>query len=399
MSLPEKAKRPLRVLQMCAVDFTVKQFLLPVASALQRNGYQVDVACARGPYFDQIRETGINMVENPISRSANVWKHLNSLRATYKLLKREKYDVVHVHTPIAALLGRIAAKMARVPVKIYTAHGFYFHDQMTPRLRRALILLERIGSACGDFIMTVSKEDEQSALKLGIARPGQVETIYNGVDTERFDPARFTALQRRELRDRLRITSDAYVIGIVGRLVREKGFFELFEAAKAIIAKYPNMRVMVVGDVLPSDYDGTKHEVHARLQELGIADKVAFAGMVDDTAPYLHAMDAFTLPSYREGMPISLLEAMSMALPCVATDIRGCREEVVNGESGWLVPSKDASALAERLLWFIEHPKEATEMGVRARGRVLQHFEINKVVAHQLEIYERLTSRLKGDGT
>jgi glycosyltransferase involved in cell wall biosynthesis len=242
--------------------------------------------------------------------------------------------------------------------------------------------------------MTVSKEDEESALKLGIARSGQVETIYNGVDTERFNPARFTAAQRQELRDRLGIPTDAYVIGIVGRLVREKGFFELFEAAKTILEKHPNVRIMAVGDVLPSDYDGTKHEVHARLNELGIADKVAFAGMVDDTAPYLRAMDAFTLPSYREGMPISLLEAMSMELPCVATDIRGCREEIVDCESGWLVPSKNSTSLAEKLLWFIDNPDRARQMGHRARQRVLEHFEINKVVAHQLEIYKRLTAKL-----
>jgi glycosyltransferase involved in cell wall biosynthesis len=265
---------------------------------------------------------------------------------------------------------------------------------MKPWLRRALITLEKIGSACGNFIMTVSKEDEQSALKLGIARPGTVETIYNGVDVERFSPDRFTAAQRNELRQSLGIPADAYVIGIVGRLVREKGFFELFEAAKQIISAHPNVHVLVVGDVLPSDYDGSKHEVHARLRELGIADHVKFAGMVDDTAPYLHAMDAFTLPSYREGMPVSLLEAMSTALPCVATDIRGCREEIVNGKSGWLVPSKQSAPLAERLLWFIEHPTEATEMGRRARERVLQHFDLNKVVAHQLEIYRRLTAKL-----
>jgi glycosyltransferase involved in cell wall biosynthesis len=386
--------RPIRVLQMCAVDFTVKQFLLPLVAALSRAGYHVDVACARGPYFDQIEASGVNMIENPISRSANLRLHSKSMLATYRLLKRGKYDVVHVHTPVAALLGRIAARLAGVPVKIYTAHGFYFHDQMKPRLRRALVGLEKLGSACGDFIMTVSKEDEESALRLGIARPGGIETIYNGVDTERFSPARFTEEQRVELRERLGIPADAYVIGIVGRLVREKGFFELFDAAAEMVKRHPHLRVMVVGDVLPSDYDGTKSEVHARLGELGIADKVAFAGMVDDTAPYLHAMDAFTLPSYREGMPISLLEAMSMALPCVATDIRGCREEIVNGESGWLVPSKSAGPLAERLAWNLEHPGDAAAMGQRARERVLEHFEINKVVQHQLDIYRRLTARL-----
>ncbi|MGI8907839.1 MAG: glycosyltransferase family 4 protein [Candidatus Sumerlaeaceae bacterium] len=387
---PQVQEHRLRVLQLCAVDFTAKQFLLPLAHALMNNGYDVDIACARGPYFDQIRDAGFNMIENPISRNANLLHHARSLRGTYKLIKRGKYHVVHVHTPIAALLGRIAARLAGVPVKIYTAHGFYFHDQMKPWLRRALITLEKIGSACGDFIMTVSKEDEQSAIRLGIASEGRVETIYNGVDVERFDPQRFAGIQRSDVRQSLGIPDDAYVIGIVGRLVREKGFFELFSAAKVIVGRYPHVRVLVVGDVLPSDYDGSKHEVHATLRELGIANHVVFAGMVDDTAPYLHAMDAFTLPSYREGMPVSLLEAMAMELPAVATDIRGCREEVVHGETGWLVPSKDASALADRLSWLVEHPAEAADMGRRGRARVLEHFDLAKVVAHELQIYNKL---------
>jgi hypothetical protein len=101
---------------MCAVDFTVKQFLLPLARGLMNEGHTVEIACARGPYFDQIRDSGFNMIENPISRNANVLHHARSLQKTIKLLKRGNYDVVHVHTPIAALLARIAAKTACGPV-------------------------------------------------------------------------------------------------------------------------------------------------------------------------------------------------------------------------------------------------------------------------------------------
>lgn len=392
---PSSAQRPLRVVQLCAVDFTVKQFLLPLGEALRTAGYEVSFACTPGTYTPAIEARGFRFLPNPISRSGNVLHHARSLYRTWKLLRHEKPDVVHVHTPIAALLGRIAARLAGVPRIVYTAHGFYFHDQMKPWLRNTLVQLEKMGAAYGDYILTVSAEDQASAIQLGIAPPDRIETIYNGVDAaKRFNPEQYDAKSRLQIRERLGIPADAYVVGIVGRLVREKGFFELFDAAGQLVRNYPHLRILVVGDVLPSDYDGSKREVQDRIQALGLQDHVAFAGMVDDTAPYLAAMDAFTLPSYREGMPVSLLEAMAMALPAVATDVRGCREEVVHGETGWIVPAKDAQALANRVEWFLQHPQQAGEMGSLGRQRVLDKFTLPKVLAHQLEVYERLTRNL-----
>ena len=382
-----------RVLIMCAVDFTVQQFLVPIARALQEAGYRVTICCSRGSYFDGIKAAGFDIRENPVARSMNVFSHLASVWRTCRLLRRERFEVVHVHTPIAALIERLAARLAGVPVKIYTAHGFYFHEQMGPAKRRAHIALEKFGAACGDFIMTVSAEDERTALQLGIARPGHIETIYNGVDLTRFDPALYPGSRRLEIRARYGIAADAPVIGIVGRLVREKGFFELFDAAHTVLKAHPNARIMVVGDILPSDYDAGKAEMISHIDSLGIRDSIVFTGMVDDTAPVLAAMDVFTLPSYREGMPISLLEAMAMALPAVATDIRGCREEVVDGKTGWIVPTRNAPALAERLLWLLDHREEAVVMGQRGRARVEEMFDIRKVMAHQVAIYDRLTGR------
>jgi glycosyltransferase involved in cell wall biosynthesis len=381
---------PVRVLQMCAVDFTARQFLQPLTAALEVEGYAVAMACARGPWFEELEAKGFRMVENPVSRSANVIEHGRSLWRTYRLLRREKIDVLHVHTPIAALVGRLAGWLARTPVIIYTAHGFYFHENSRPMTKRALVLLEKIGSACGDYIMCVSDEDRQAAISLGIARPEQVETIYNGVDTAHYDPARFSEEQRAAIRAQSGIPPGAKVIGIMGRLVREKGFFEFFEAAAQVLKAHGDCWFMVVGDLLPSDYDGRRDELKLHVERMGVAGRTVFTGMVDDPAPPLSAMDIFCLPSYREGMPISLLEAMSMALPCVATDIRGCREEVVQGETGWLVPAKDAGALAERILWLLDHPGHASEMGAAGRRRVLELFDIRRVVDHQLEIYRRL---------
>lgn len=381
---------PVKILQMCAVDFTARQFLLPLTAALECEGFAVAISCGRGPWFEEMEQRGFRLVDNPVSRSANLVHHARSIRKTAQLLKRENVSVLHVHTPIAALVGRLAARIAGTPLVIYTAHGFYFHENSKPLVKAALVGLEKIGAACGDFIMTVSAEDRASAVKHGIAPPDRVETIYNGVDVDHYNPERFCAEDRADYRTRLGIPTDAPVIGIMGRLVREKGFFEFFEAGAETLKYHPDTWFLVVGDLLPSDYDGRRDELKKHIEKLGVAERTVFTGMVNDPAPPLNAMDIFCLPSYREGMPISLLEAMAMELPTIATNIRGCREEVVDGETGWLIPARDSGQLADRMQWLLTNREEAGRMGQAGRRRVQEKFDIRGVVDHQVRIYKRL---------
>jgi glycosyltransferase involved in cell wall biosynthesis len=384
--------RNLRILQMCAVDFTVRQFLLPLVDALTEDGNEVDIACAEGPYFPELIQRGYRMINNPIDRSMHIGRHAWEVVRTLRLLRRRRYDVVHVHTPVASLVGRLAARLAGVEAIIYTAHGFYFHDEMPVWKRRLFVGLERFGSWCGHRILCVSDEDRQAAIKLGVARASQIETIYNGIDTAHFNRARFSVEARRMLRGQLRIPLDALVVGVVGRMVREKGLMELAEAAGLLATKHPQLHLLIVGDELPSDHDGVKQALLRRLAEVGMADRVTMPGLVPDPAPLLAAMDIFTLPSYREGMPISLLEAMAMELPCVTTDVRGCREEVVAGVSGWIVPSRSSNGLAASLDEALADPKEALRRGKAARLRVLEHFDLKRIVTRQLAIYREMTS-------
>lgn len=388
----------MKILQMCAVDFTIRQFLLPLGTALKRAGHEVVFASAAGRYVPEIEAAGFRFLDNPVARSMNVASHAGAIWRTVRLLRRERFDVVHVHTPIAALVGRIAAKLAGVPVKIYTAHGFYFHDEMAARKRAIYVGMEKVGARCGDFIMTVSREDEEAALRLGIARAGEIETIYNGVDVGHFDAARFSAEERARRRREARIPQDARVVGIVGRLVREKGFGELLDAFVEVSRKHPDVWLLVVGDVLESDRDGIKAEFLERAERAGVWGRIVLSGLVEDTAPWLAMMDLFALPSYREGMPVSLLEAMAMGLPAIATDIRGCREEVEAGVTGLLVPARDAGALALAMDEMLSDGTRMTAMGEAGRARVLAHFDIEKVVAHQIAIYGRLTGRIGRQG-
>ncbi|MFW6287014.1 MAG: glycosyltransferase family 4 protein [Candidatus Sumerlaeota bacterium] len=380
------------VLQLCAVDFTLDKFLAPLCFRLQQEGFEVTAACTESVHMQPLREKGLRCVDLPISRSMNLRDHWRSYRRLSKWLKEERFDIVHVHTPIAALIGRLAAARRHVPVRLYTAHGFYFHDDMPRRKRAFHIALERFGAFFHHYLFTQSDEDRQAALRLGLAKPGRVRTIGNGVDMERFNPERFSAADRHRLRRSLGLEDDQTVVTIIARLVREKGYLELFPAFAELAKERPELRLMVIGGALESDHDDSSAQIDAMVGDLGIRDRIVFAGQRADIPELLHASDIYTLPSWREGMPRSIIEAMAMGLPVVATNIRGCREEVVDGATGLLAPPRDPERLARKLAQLINDENLRRGYGRAGRNRACELYDEEKVFQRQLEVYRRLLS-------
>jgi len=381
---------PVKVLQLCAVDFTVKNFLRPLIRYLTGQGFDVTTACSEGPYFPELREEGFHLKAIPISRSMNVLKHGVSSARLFRYLMKNRFDIVHVHTPIASLIGRFASRLAGVPIKIYTAHGFYFHEQMEPATRRFHITLERLGARWGDYIFTQSNEDRFTAIRERITTPDRITTIGNGVDTDRFNPERISLEKKEALRRELGIPSDAPVVGMIGRMVREKGYREFIEAAAMILKDRPGTHFLCIGDELRSDHDASRGMFRSLIRELELEDSIHFAGMRSDIPELLSILSVYTLPSYREGMPRSIIEAMCMERPVVATNIRGCREEVVDGETGYLVPTRDAPALAGAIADLLKDPVLARDFGNRGRERAAHLFSEKRVLERQLKVYEKL---------
>ncbi|MBN1517835.1 glycosyltransferase family 4 protein [Candidatus Sumerlaeota bacterium] len=381
-----------RVLQICAVDFTVRHFVAPVAEFLTTRGCKVDIACTRGPLFDGLIADGYRMIDLPIARSMNVARHFGSYRRVLAHLRRERYDVVHVHTPVASFIVRQAAARARVPHCFYSAHGFYFHEGMSASKRRLHVALERHFARKCEHIFTVSNEDRQTAIDERIAPPVKLTYIGQGVDVGRFDPAQFSAEERKAAREEFGIPPDAVLAVMTGRLVREKGWFEFIEAAgmlKAQARGESNLYCLAIGDALPSDYDDSKAQMQAAVAQAGLNDTFIFAGLRSDVPRLLAAADLFVLPSYREGMPVSILEAMSMGLPCIVTDIRGSREEVIDGACGRIVPPRQAAPLAAALGVLTSDATMRQRFGQAARQRVLDHFRREQYFERQWEVYKQ----------
>jgi glycosyltransferase involved in cell wall biosynthesis len=380
-----------RILQVCAVDFTARHFLLPLMRAQRQAGFEVALACAPGEFTAGLMSEGYEVFPVPFQRSFNLPAHLVAYSRLLALLRRHHFSVVHAHTPIAAMIARWAAARARVPLVLYTAHGFYFHEAMRPAVRQAHIWLERTAQRRADFLFTQSAEDAQTAIQVGISPAGRTLAIGNGVDTARFAPEQVSPSERAALRREFGLTAESGPLVImIGRLVREKGYFEFMQALGRLKADFPTMRALVVGDALKSDHDDSAAAIRAEAHAQGLDQTVIFAGLRPDVPQLLALADIFCLPSWREGMPRSLIEAMAAGLPVVATNIRGCREEVVDGHTGVLVPVRDAVGLAQGLRPLLADPALRRRMGEAGRQRAIEKFDEARVIERQMHVMKKL---------
>ncbi len=372
----------MKICQLCAVDFTLKTFLLPLIDGMRGRGWDVTAVCSDGPHIAELRVAGYRIEPVSIARSMNPILAAQTLLALVRLFRRQRFDALHAHTPVAALLGRLAARIAGIPLVIYTAHGFYFHDEM-PRLKRSIfVMLERFGGRFTDLLFSQSAEDAEDAVKEGICRPEAVLAIGNGVDVRHFDPARVGAGDTA--REALGIPRDAFVVGMIGRQVKEKGVAEFLAAATVVAKRHPHAWFLLVGERLASDHaSGVEAELAAARTALGA--RLVTPGLRSDIPELLAAMDLFCLPSWREGMPRTIIEAMMMGKPVLATDIRGAREEVVPEQTGLLVPTRAPQALAIAMERFIGDREWARCLGSAGRQRALLLYDEKEVVARQLE--------------
>ncbi len=385
-----------KILAICAVDLMAWKLLRPWFLGLKKAGYEVHIACAKSQYFDLLEADGFHLHEVPIRRVMNPLVHIGPLWALYRLIRQYDFAAVNTHSPVAAVLGRMAAALAGMKVIVYTVHGFYFHDDM-PRFKRwPFITLEWLLGRITNYFMFVSDEDRQTAVRVGIARdPEKAITIYNGVDLDAYPPGGAASRIGAELRSELNIPDSATVVGIVGRVVREKGYMEFAEMARLVSANRSDIYFLVVGDALPSDRDGIVAELRERVEKDGLSDKFRFTGFSDRVPDYLQTMDIFVLPSYREGFPRSVLEAMSTALPVVTTTIRGCREAVVDGETGLLVSPRNSTALADAVSRLLVKGL-ARKMGAAGRERAVRLYSQQNV---QKQFVEVISTALRKSGT
>ena len=376
-----------RVAHVTTVDLSLRYLLLNQLERIRSEGYDVVGVSAAGPDVVEVEARGIPHFAVPMTRRFTPLADLRALVALIRLMRRERFDVVHTHTPKAGLLGQLAARMSGVPVVVNTLHGFYFHEGTKPVPRRFYIWMERIAAKCSDTILSQNKEDMTTAVAEGIAGPELLKWLGNGIDVSRFDRRRFSDATLGALRRDVGLDEGSPVVGFVGRLVEEKGILDLLRAAKTVADAVPNVQFLIIGPYDEEKPDALRPEVAERY---GVEDRCRFLGMRHDMPELYALMDLLVLPSYREGFPRAPMEASAMGVPAVVTDIRGCREAVEHGQNGLLFPAGDSDALAAAVIDLLGDEDRRVRMGATGRAMAEDRFDEQKVFDRVLREYERL---------
>jgi glycosyltransferase involved in cell wall biosynthesis len=305
-----------------------------------------------------------------------------------KELRRFRPHVVHTHLAKAGTVGRLAAKLARVPAIVHTYHGHVFHGYFSPRKTALFLRIERLLARWTDRIVVLGEAQEREILGFGVGRPAQMVRIPLGLELEPF----LRAEERRgELRAELGF-GDEPLVGIVARLVPIKAHELFLEAARRVHACCPDARFVIAGD------GERRAELEALAAELGMGERTHFLGFRSDLARLYADLDAVVLCSRNEGLPVTLIEALAAARPVISTEVGAVRDLVEPGRTGLLVPSGDAAALAEGIVALLDDTAAAARMGEAGRAHVYPRLSIDRLERDIRGLYRELGSPFRARG-
>lgn len=311
------------------------------------------------------RELDVRLdVEPSLVRELSPVRDLLALFRLWRRFRRECPDVVHTHSSKAGVVGRLAARLAGVPVVVHTVHGWSFHDHMSRRERAVYVRLERLAARWTDRLVLVTERDRAKGSSEGIGRPGQYVTIRSGVDLTPYGAGDGSGLHAE-----LGIPAGAPVVGTVARLSPQKDPIGFVEAGAEVLGKRPEAHLVFVGD------GPMRGEVERRAAELGVADRLHLAGIRRDVPDVLRAFDVFVAGSLWEGLPRTVIQAMASGVPVVASAVDGIAEAVRDGESGLLVPPGDRRAMAGAVLRILDDEGLATRLADGGRDRAEEFAE------------------------
>jgi glycosyltransferase involved in cell wall biosynthesis len=356
--------------------------VLRLAELAKQQGWEVDVLTTDVAFQKALSNSGVGVAPlDCIWRDIRAFRDLNGLYRLFAFLKGACYTLVHTHTSKAGFVGRLAAKMAGVPVVLHTAHGFAFHERSSPLTVQACAALERLASHAADCVVTVSEFHRDWAERLGIGSPNKLVAIPNGIPPERVRPSQ----SRVHVRTQLGFDLNEYVILSMGRLVPEKGLEYLIQAVASFYSHWGRTLKVVLAGEGPA-----RSAIETQAEGLGVGRQVRFLGFRSDIGDLLEAADLVVLPSVREGLSIALLEAMAARKPIVTTSIGSNLEVTMQGAVALLVPPKNSTALAEAILHLASNPQEADRLAQAAYGHYVATYTDERMLAAYLEKYREL---------
>jgi len=352
-------------------DGGVPVYVLHLACGLRERGH--DVVAAGPPHAvvrDGIEECGARYVPIDVAPEVHPLQDLKLIRRLVGLLRSGDFDVVHAHGQKGGLIGRTAALIAGVPA-LYTANSFVYRIQMIrprPSARARFLAtraMERFLGRRSAGIIAVAEEERRAAIEDRLAPPDKVHLVVTGVDVDTGAEPDPRLLEFR---------GDGPLLGFVATLRDQKGLPVLLDALELLAAEGRAPRTAIVGN------GPLWGEVERRLAAGPLGETTMLLGFEGGSEPYLAALDAYVLPSFWEGLPLAVLEAMFLGLPTVATAVNGTPEAVTEGRTGLLVPPGDARALADAMAQMAADPEMRRRMGEAAREEAARRFTVERMV-------------------
>jgi glycosyltransferase involved in cell wall biosynthesis len=378
-----------QICRITNIPFFFCHHLRSQIEASVREGYDVHLICSEGPGDDELRRMpGVTFYPIEITRKISPWKDLVALWKIYRYLRQRRFEIVHTATSKAGLLGAIAAKLARIPVRLHNFSGQPWIS-LSGGLRLLMLSFDRwivrLNSRC--YSDSRSQSDLLSNYK--ICTPSQLRVLGEGsiagVDLQRFNPETWST-ERDKIRAALNIPVGEKVVTFVGRMTTEKGVVELLEAFQDLTEEGVDAYLIMVGP-LEKERFPIPQQTFRMMQA---HPRVRFVGYSSEPEYYLAISDLFCLPSYRESFGIAVIEAAAMGVPAIVARVSGLVDAVVDGETGLMVPPKDSASLKRALLYLLTDTEARQLMGRKAQVRARRLFDQNIINKHLLKEYEEL---------
>ena len=373
--------KKLKIIRSATVPQSLDSFCNGVLKELSQE-YEVVAVSSPGEALDKVsRREGVRTIAVPMERHISLMNDLRSLWQMWRVMRRERPDLVHSMTPKAGLICMMAAWLARVPRRVHMFTGLVWPTS-TGLKRRILMATDWLTCACATHIIPEGEGVKNDLLSHHITRkPIKVLGYGNvkGIDMEHYNPALFSNVSHQE----------GFTFVFVGRIVRDKGINELVAAFDRLHEDYPDVRLVLIG---PRE-DDLDPVLPATLERINSGNGIEAVGPQSDVRPFYASADALVFPSYREGFPNVVIEAGAMGLPSIVTDINGSREIIIDGQNGVIVPPRDEEALYQAMKRFVEQPDEIAAMAQKARGLIASRYEQSYVRQCLYDFYHEILNQ------
>lgn len=351
-----------------------------IDEAIRRNWKVVVNSPTNGKFTKMLNKKKIKVYNIKAKRTFQIDKVLKLV----SIVKKESIDIIHTHTALPGMIiSRIAGKLTNTSV-ITHEHGL-FPINSKPLIGKYQIWLNKFTAKFDDKSIAVSHYTKEKLIERGMS-PNKICVIYNGIEMP--DLKNNKNNLKKNCYEKLDLPTNIFLVGLIGRIDKMKGQEVLIKAIPHVIKKNPSAYFLIIGE----DFKGGNYiqELKNIVEKLGINKYIEFAGYRDDVIDLMNSFDLFVLPSFGEGLPVVILEAMAAGKPVIATSVGGNSEVVLDGETGTIIPPEDPEALTKAVIYHLENPEISKEMGRKGYDRVKENFTKKQMVEKTFQIYEEV---------